>query len=89
MRIQCFTEYGNFSNPASKFEYFEGTLKECIGEFNAWKEMHLKYYDLAYLISFHDSPGICANGWRGTDCTAYPDFQLVLGPHGGIRKIET
>jgi hypothetical protein len=89
MRIQCYTEFGNFSNPKNEFDYFEGTLKECIKEFNAWKEMHLEYYDLAGLISFHGSPGICANVWQGNDCAEYPDFQLVLGPRGGIRKIGT
>ena len=84
--IQCFTEFGNFSNPHSQeYDVFTGTLAQCKAEFTAWRDMHLDYYDLNDLVSYHDSPGICANVYRGKEIGDYPDFQLILGKRGAVK----
>jgi hypothetical protein len=84
--MQCWTEFGNFSNPYSQEDdVFIGTLAQCKAEFAAWRDMHLSYYDLKDLISYRDSPGICANVYNGKEIGDYPDFQLILGKRGAVK----
>ena len=85
--IQCYTELGNFANPHDGMDgIFCGTLAQCKDEFQAWIDIHERYYDTVNLCN-----GVLSgNLYKGTlDDTAdvYPDFQLVCGKRGGIKKI--
>lgn len=82
---QMWTELGNFANPRDKEPCITGSLKDIKAEFDQWRALHDRYYDLDQLVNGQ----ICANVYRGDTIGEYPDFMLVLGPRGGIKKQRT
>jgi hypothetical protein len=80
-----YTERGNFANPRDDRPDIIGTLEEIKSQFLAWYKLHLGYYNEKDLKNGQ----ICANVYRGKTIKEYPDFQLIIGRQGGVKKIAT
>lgn len=77
--VQLFSDCGNWANPSGSDVRHASNKKEAADLFVDWTETVGRYAmeSDAYAIVW------CGNLSEVTDC--YPDWQLRLGPRGGVR----
>jgi len=78
---QFWSELGSFGNPMDNTPDAHGTLHDVRDSFAAYVDEVARYYDMSEIAG-----NVSATCYRGDSVTEYPDFLLVVGRRGGIRR---